>query len=169
MSKENENQPKNYTDYGYAGDEAITITVAELVALQKGANIAVQNGIIAQHPQVIKWYSTKTSMPVDKPTKKQIESGEVKQMADPSATASGENLQVSFNANIFPEVFESRAVAMGIHQRMVDEGVAKTRDELTEMEKERMNKGQMKVQDDEATAAPRPYMKVVKDSDEESE
>ena len=165
MSKENQEKAKDYTDYGYAGDETITITVAELVALQKGANIAVQNGIVAQHPQVIRWYNINTSMPVEKPTNKQIESGEVKQMADPSATSSSNNLQVSFNANIFPEVFESRAVAMGIHQRMVDEGVAKTREELSEMEKQRMNKGQMKVQDDEAKSG----MKVVRGADEEKE
>jgi len=163
MSKENQEQTKSYADYGYAGDEEITITVAELVALQKGSNIAVQNGIIAQHPQIIRWYSKETSMPVEKPTKKQIESKEVQQMADPAATGSSENLEVSFNANIFPEVFDARTIAMGIHQRMVDEGVAKTEEEINELQKERKNKGQMKVQEDKEEG--HPNMKVVKDSE----
>jgi hypothetical protein len=167
MSKKNQEQegknqePKNYKEFSYMGDEVITMTVGEFVAIQKALDQAIANGVIAQHPQVIRWYDAKTNKPVEKPTQKQIEKKEVVLLADSEATKSQENMQVSYKANLFPEVFNGREILMGIHERMVDEGVAKPIEELRKAYEERQAKGQMQVQ--EEAPKEKPSMKVVKD------
>lgn len=144
MSKE-----KNLNDYAFAGDEKLTITADEFIALRQGINQGMNNGVVEQFPLVTKWYDAKTHKEVAKPTKKQIEEGKVKQFADPDATASEDNLHIAYNSNIFPHLYTSNRVLMSIFQRHVDEGVIPTIEEVKRRREERMNDGQMKVVSDE--------------------
>ena len=172
MSKEKQ-ASKNYADYSYIGEETITMTVPEFIAIQKALDQAISNGVIAQHPQVIRWYDVATQKPVENPTEKQITGQKVRQLADAEATKSEYNLRVSYNANLFPVVFNGREVTMAVHERMVEDGVAKPIDVVKQAYEERKAKGQMQVQEEELqpevvkTSQREGKMKVVKDSNKE--
>lgn len=174
MSKESQNEPKNYADYGYVGDEKIVISVEEFINLQKAINQAMTNGVIVQRPQVLQWIDAKTEKPV-KFSLKAAQEGTIKQLPDTEATASDENVSVSYNNNIFPHIFEGNKMLMGIHYRHVEAGVAKPTAELKRVYEERQAKGQMKIQEDEDQGAdtpmpeadrPLPEMGVVRDEPE---
>lgn len=178
MSKESKEskEPKNYQDYGYAGDEEIVISVAEFIALQSALNKAMQNGVILQRPQITKWVEKSTGKDV-KFSMKAAQDGKIVAQSDIEATKSDENLQVSYDNNIFPEIFEAQATIMGIHYRQVENEVAKPTAELKRLYEERQVKGQMKVEDEEVVDAqvveaperPQPPMGVVRDEPETEE
>lgn len=171
MSKEEnnqeQNQPKDYSAFGYIGDETITMSIQEFNAMRQGLEKALQNGVITDYPQVVKWFNQKGQ--VDNPTEKQIREGQVRQFADNRMTFSEENLTVRYNSNIFPEIYNALETGMQVHTRMVDEGVAKPIEEVKKAYEERKAKGQMKVVDEqeetpeatteESTEAPKPKAK----------
>ena len=175
MSKEQEDkqEPKNYGDYGYVGDEEIVISVEEFIELQKAINQAMTNGVVVQRPQIVQWVNAKTGKEV-KFSMKAAQDGTIKQLPDTEATASEENISVSYDNNIFPHVYNGNKLLMGIHYRHVEAGVAKPTAELKRVYEERQAKGQMKIQDEEGNAdvaetvtdRPQPSMNVVKDAPE---
>lgn len=163
MSEETK-QPVNYSDFMYSGDETITMTAQEFGVLKAALHKALQNGVKGDYPQVLRFFNLKSGKPVEKPTTKQIESGAVKQFADNEATFSQENMVITYDNNVYPEIFNANQTYMMIHQRMVDTGVAKTTAQVKKLYEERQAAGQMKVQEKVEKVA---TMNVV--SDKESE
>lgn len=157
MSKKEEEEAVNYSDFTYTGEETITMNAKEFFTLRKGLEKALQNGVEGKYPQVLKYFNLKSGEPVDNPTEKDIQSGVVQQFADNEATFSQENLHVSYNTEVYPEIYNALQQAMIVHQDMVDKGVAKPLAEVQKFFEERNAQGQSKVQSEE------PTMNVVKD------
>lgn len=145
-------EQKNYNDYGYVGDEKIEISVQEFIALRKALEKAMDNGTKVELPQVFNYFDVTKGTRIKKPTKKKLENENVKEFFDSEATFSEDNAKVSYDANLYPEVYNGFSLLMIIHNRNVEEGIAKHKDEL----KEHFEKQQQAKEDE-------PQMNVVKD------
>lgn len=126
MTKEN----KNPMNYGYFGDEQITITAREFMLLKA----AVEHGINATSesymPEVLKYVNTEDSSLVDSPTDEDLITGKVVPVTDREATFSPKNVKFKYSTKLTPDMVDAQQLIMEIHTRNVESGNAKTREEL---------------------------------------
>lgn len=121
---------KNPMNYGYFGDEQITITAREFMMLKA----AVEHGINATSesymPEVLKYVNTEDSSLVDSPSNEDLASGKVVPVTDREATFNPSNVKFKYSTKLTPDMVDAQQLIMEIHTRNVESGTAKSREEL---------------------------------------
>lgn len=122
---------KNPFDYGYLGEEEITITAREFNLIRT----ALEQGIAAtqkiNYVEVIVYRDTTTGKEVKNPSQEDIQTGKVKLSMDKAETFNQQNTQVTYDAMLLrPEMLYASEMILDIHIRNVESGIAKTREEL---------------------------------------
>lgn len=159
-------EQKNYSDYGYAGDERIEISVQEFVALRKALEKAMENGTRIELPQVLNHFDVTNGTRVKKPTKKKLEEGNLQEFVDNEETFTEKNAKVVYDSNLYPEVYNGLSLLMLIHNRNVDNDIAKPVEELRKLHEQQQQ--QAEGQNTETTehqeeVSPENNMNVVRD------
>jgi len=124
MSKE-----KDLTEYGYRGDEELTLKVHQFYAMKQAIEKAVENGLIKKFPALYSWVDEEGNVK-KKLTEKQKESGKFSRMLDIDRTSHESNYKVDFDENLFPEIMSARSIIQDIHAKAVEDGIAVHRDTL---------------------------------------
>lgn len=122
---------KNVYDYGYNGNEEITITAQEFTLLK----LAVEQGITAtqriDYPEVTAYVSKTTGKNVKNPSKEDILASKVTLTTDKEATFTSENAKVTYDgAKLRPEMLYAQELVLDIHLRNIEAGIAKSAEEL---------------------------------------
>ena len=98
---------KNPMNYGYFGDEQITITAREFMALKA----AVEHGINATSesymPEILKYVSTEDSSFVESPTDEDLLSGKVVPVTDREATFNPRNVKFKYSTKLTPDMVDA--------------------------------------------------------------
>lgn len=135
-SKTENQEVKNPMDYGYTGEEVITISAREFIALKNAVEGGINATIETFMPEVLEYVSTETSKTVEKPSPEDIASGKVVLVSNRRATFSQENVRLQYNTSkITREMVQGQELVLDIHDRNVNNGVATHRDQLAELAK----------------------------------
>lgn len=130
---------KNPMNYGYFGDEQITITAREFMGLKA----AVEHGINATSesymPEILKYVSTEDSSFVESPTDEDLLSGKVVPVTDREATFNPRNVKFKYSTKLTPDMVAAQELILEIHTRNVEMGNAKSKEELEEASKAKAN------------------------------
>ena len=133
------------TKFGYRADAKVTLTGQEFIVLQHLAQKAIGNGVRESFVQVYEWVDVATGEEVAKPTQAQIQEQKVARV--PSKAKTLQNKQVSYDANVYPEIFDGNEVIFKVHMRNIESGVATPVETLQKEYQERQaaeaQKGQM--------------------------
>lgn len=142
--------PQDPTKFGYRADAKVTLTGQEFIVLQHLAQKAIGNGVRESFVQVYEWVDVATGQEVAKPTQAQIQEGKVARV--PSKVKTLQNKQVSYDSNVYPEIFDGNEVIFKVHMRNIEAGVATPVDVLQKEYQERQDaeakKGQMTLVED---------------------
>lgn len=121
---------KNPMNYGYFGDEQITISAREFMLFKA----AVEHGINATSesymPEVLRYVNTEDSSIVESPSDEDLASGKVVTVTDREATFNPRNVRFQYSTKLTPDMVEAQELIMAIHTRSVEAGIAKTKEEL---------------------------------------
>jgi hypothetical protein len=123
-------EQKNPMNFGYLGDEQITISAKEFMALK----VAVEHGINATAesymPEVLRYLSTADGSHVENPSAEDIKLGVVVPVTDREATFNANNVKFKYSSKLTVDMVDAQQLIMEIHTRNVENGVAKSREEL---------------------------------------
>lgn len=126
---------KNPMNYGYFGDEQITITAREFMMMKA----AVEHGINATSesymPEVLKYVNTEDSSIVESPSDEDLMSGKVVPVTDREATFNPKNVKFKYSTKLTPDMVAAQELILEIHTRNVEMGNAKSKEELEEASK----------------------------------
>lgn len=126
---------KNPMNYGYFGDEQITITAREFMMMKA----AIEHGINATHesymPEVLKYINTEDSSIVESPSEEDLISGKVVTVTDREATFNPRNVKFKYSTKLTPDMVAAQELILEIHTRNVEMGNAKSKEELEEASK----------------------------------
>jgi hypothetical protein len=121
---------KNPMNFGYLGDEQITISAKEFMALK----VAVEHGINATAesymPEVLRYLSTSDGSQVENPSAEDIRLGVVIPVTDREATFNASNVKFKYSSKLTVDMVDAQQLIMEIHTRNVENGIAKSREEL---------------------------------------
>lgn len=132
---------KDIFNYGYTGEEVMEITSYEFQILKIAIEQAIRNTEEIKFPKKYFWVSTKTDKEIKNPSKKDIESGNVKKMFDRDATFSQNNMVETFDASkLTRDMLEAQEIILQLHARNVEEGIAKSREELEKLNEIKLEK-----------------------------
>lgn len=123
---------KNPSEYGYIGDEKITISARDFRILMVAAEQAIENTVTTNYPEVVKYIDPKTSKEVNPEdvTEEQLYNREVIEVTDRLRTFSISNTKRYFSDKLTPEIVEAQRILTEIHFENVDSGLAKHVTEL---------------------------------------
>lgn len=116
--------PKSPNEFSYRGNELITITANEFLAIVKANEIAIKQGIETKFKAQPEWVSTVTGAIVTEPTQEDLQSGLVTQVTSIEKTFSADNFQETFAAWLYPDVIQLKEMLLGVHKRQIETGVA---------------------------------------------
>ena len=116
--------PKSPNEFSYRGDELITITANEFLAIVKANEIAIKQGVETKFKAQPEWVSTLTGAIVTEPTQEDLQSGVVTQVTSIERTFSAENFEETFAAWLYPDVIQLKEMLLGVHKRQIETGVA---------------------------------------------
>lgn len=122
---------KNPSEYGYKGDELITIPANDFRILKIAAEQAIDSTIIGYLPEVVQYRDMTTSQQVENPSIEDLETGKVIEVTDRLRTFSPSNLHRYFSAErLTPQMIEAQRILTEIHYDNIEKGVAKHLSEL---------------------------------------
>lgn len=122
---------KNPTEYGYRGDEQITISAREFLLLRKAIEDGVNNATIQTMPEVIKYVTPEGDDFEGTPTEEDFIKDTVRAITDIRKTVSESNLKISFDPNkLTKEMLLANELLLEIHLRNVENNVATHRDDI---------------------------------------
>jgi hypothetical protein len=127
----------NPMDYGYSGNEEVTITAAEFMLLKRAVEHGINATLETFLPEVTKYVNIETSELVDEFTEEDLTSGKVVLVTDREATFSPKNVKYQYNTKLTPDMIQSQELIMNIHERNIEKGVAKTVQELESLKEEK--------------------------------
>jgi len=127
----------NPMDYGYSGNEEVTITAAEFMLLKRAVEHGINATLETFLPEVTKYVNIETSELVDEFTEEDLTSGKVVLVTDREATFSPKNVKYQYNTKLTPDMIQSQELIMNIHERNIEKGVAKTVQELEALKEEK--------------------------------
>jgi hypothetical protein len=134
-----EAEVKNPMNYGYLGDEQITISAREFMMMKA----AVEHGINATSesymPEILKYVNTEDSSFVENPSDSDLASGKVVPVTDREATFNPRNVKFKYSTKLTPDMVEAQQLILEIHTRNVEMGNAKSKEELEEASKAKAN------------------------------
>lgn len=132
---------KDIFNYGYSGDEKIEISAEEFQIMKYALEQGMMNTETAKYPKQYFYVSAKTGKEVKNPSQKDIQEGNVSKMFSAEATFSPENLVQSFDADkITREMLVAKEIILSIHARNVEQGVAKSKEELQKLNEIKLEK-----------------------------
>lgn len=140
MSEQKQEQ-KDLTEYGYRGNEDLTMKVHQFYAMKQAIEKAVENGLIKKFPALYSWVDKQGNVK-KKLTEKQKNSGNYTRMLDIDRTSEENNYKVDFKDNLFPEIMSARSVIQDIHAKAVEDDVAVHRDVLKKEQEEAKKKAE---------------------------
>lgn len=124
------NKNSNPGNFGYLGNEEVTISAREFMALK----VAVEHGINATAesymPEVIKYISTESLAEVKNPTELDIANGVVMPVTDREATFNPRNVKFKYSSKLTIDMVDAQQLIMEIHSRNIESGIAKSVEEL---------------------------------------
>lgn len=119
------------SEYGYKGDEQITITGREFLLLRKAIEDGINNATLYRMDEVTKWVNL-DGEDVENPTPEQIANEEVHKVMDIRQTVSDNNLTVFFDPNkLTNELLLGQELMLDIHMRNINNQIAVHKDEVT--------------------------------------
>lgn len=119
--------------FGYQGDEQITITAKEFIKLKSAVEQGIRSTIVNYLPEVTNWIEVATSNQVESPTLEQIQKGEVVMVTNRESTFSPNNVKTFFSDRLSMDMVEGQELMASIHQRNIENGVAKSFQTLKEL------------------------------------
>lgn len=134
MSKKQEETnvqlPKSSKDYGYEGNEQITISASEFFRFSSAINDALAQGTKGSFDEVVVYVDPITSKVVDNPTEEQLRNREVVPVGDKEKTFNPGNLRISYESWVSPNIIHAKELLMKIHSRNIELGIAKPAEKL---------------------------------------
>jgi hypothetical protein len=121
---------KNPLNYGYLGDEKIEITAKEFIAMKTAVEQGINSTLESYLPEVTKYVNVETSKIVDNPSQEDLQSGKVTLVTDRDATFNPMNVRYQYSTKLTPDMIMGQQLIMEIHERNVNNGVAKSIEEL---------------------------------------
>jgi hypothetical protein len=121
---------KNPMNYGYAGDEQITLTAVEFMTLKSAVEHGINATVETYLPEVVRFVNKETSDIVENPSKEDIANGVVVLVTDKDATFNSSNVKVHYNSKLTHDMVRGQQLILEIHERHVESGVAKSSEEL---------------------------------------
>jgi hypothetical protein len=118
------------SEYGYKGDEQITITGKEFLLLREAIKDGIQASIDYRMDEVVKWVN-QDGEDIENPTPEQIVNGEVRKATDIRATFSDENTKTYFDPRrLTNEMLLGQELMLDIHMRNINNQIAVHKDEV---------------------------------------
>lgn len=118
-------EQKNPMEYGYLGDEQITISAKEFMLIKQALEAGISATMETSLPEITKYVNFETTEDVLKPRAEDLSSGKVVLVTDRVATFSQDNVQVKYDAKrLTREMVLSQELILEIHNRNVEAGVA---------------------------------------------
>lgn len=118
------------SEYGYKGDEQITITGREFLLLRKAIEDGINNATLYRMDEVTKWVNL-DGEDVENPTPEQIANEEVHKVMDIRQTVSDNNLTVFFDpTKLTKEMLLGQELMLDIHMRNINNQIAVHKDEV---------------------------------------
>ena len=124
------NKQKNPYQFTYSGDETITMNGAQFKALLDATRQALNHSVTESYPYKFR-YIDKDGKQVNKPTSRQIDSGEARKILDVEKTLNSEP-HLSYSPAGRDLLF-AVTLLEDVHISMVDSGVAKSYEDLQKL------------------------------------
>ena len=162
--------PQDPTKFGYRADAKVVLTGHEFTVLQHLAQKAIGNGVKETFLQTYEWVNVETGDTVEQPAQKQIKEGKVTRV--PSRAKTLQNKQISYESNLYPEIFDGNEVIFRIHMRNIEAdtaiGVDILQAEFQAAQEAESQKGQMTVVEDGEVALDPSSQKASQDVENET-
>lgn len=111
-------------DYGYRGDEQITITGREFLLLRKAIEDAINNATLYRMDEVWRWVD-ENGEDVENPSSEDVLQGKVRRVTDIKNTVSESNLTVYFDPKMLTnEMLFGQELLLDIHLRNINNNIA---------------------------------------------
>ena len=122
---------KNIFEYGYAGDEQVTISAKEFMILKSAVDAGIASLQRVEYPEVIMYLDAESGDRVENPSDEDLATGKVILSTDKEATFSNRNAKISYDAmKLTPEMLYAQEIVVDVHARNVRDGIAKPQEEL---------------------------------------
>jgi hypothetical protein len=111
-------------DYGYRGDEQITITGREFLLLRKAIEDAINNATLYRMDEIWRWVDENGEY-VENPSSEDVLQGKVRRVTDIKNTVSESNLTVYFDPKMLTnEMLFGQELLLDIHLRNINNNIA---------------------------------------------
>lgn len=126
---------KNPVEYGYKGDEQVTISGREFLLVRQAIEDAINNATTHRFDEVIKYVNVETGedyTPQENDDLKLLTAlNKVRPVTDIRATVNSDNLTISFDPNkLTKEILQANELLLSIHLRNIENNVCVHKDSL---------------------------------------
>lgn len=127
MSKES----VNILEYGYKGDEQITISAREFITLKNAVEKGLENASEEYLPAIEQYVEVETGKVVENPSQEDLLTRKVVPTTDKQATFSSANIKIKYDLKkVSPDLLKALEYIHEIHYRAIEQGIATHVDNL---------------------------------------